>query len=237
MMEQVRLGKVVNVVQEIRHQYQSLLRGLQEDFLEIISMVSKAFYGALFALKTGNHFQAEQVIQRDKFVNARCYELEDSALNVLTLQQPVIARDLRYVASMLQFSSELERMGDYAKGIAQIALDLYAEKQLSEQELLIVHYLEEMNKVALKQLEDVGDAFINRDLAAARQIAKKDDDLDSRYNDCNLKIISMLFNDQSLVQRAMRLNWAAHNIERLGDRVVNICERIVFIENGELADF
>jgi phosphate transport system protein len=220
-----------------RPHYNELLKDLQEDFLEIISMVSKAFYGALFALKTGNHFQAEQVIQRDKFINARCYELEDSALNVLTLQQPVLARDLRYVASMLLFASELERMGDYAKGIAQIALDLHAERQLSDQDQRIVIDLEEMNTIALSLLEDVGDAFVNRDLEAAKRIAVKDDELDKRYNEVNLKIINMLFDNQALVQRSMRLNWAAHNIERLGDRVVNICERIVFIENGEIADF
>jgi phosphate transport system protein len=222
---------------EPRYQYNQLLKDLQEDFLEIISMISKAFYGALFALKTGNHFQGEQVIQRDKFINARCYELEDSALNVLTLQQPVVAQNLRYVASMLLFSTELERMGDYAKGIAQIALDLHAERQLSEQEQAIIFRLEEMNTIALKLLEDVGSAFVNRDLKAAQAIAKQDDELDSRYNEANLAIINMLFNDKNLVQRAMRLNWAAHNIERLGDRVVNICERIVFIENGEIADF
>lgn len=220
-----------------RSSYDYILKNLQEDFLEVVSMVTKAFQSAMFALKTGNHFQAEQVIQRDKFVNARCYELEDSVLNVLTLQQPVVARDLRFVASMMLFASELERMGDYAKGIGQISLDLHAEGQFTEAEQRVIFMLEDMCQIALEQLRKAVDAFVAGDLQAARAIARLDDVLDAKYNEVNLIIINIIIEDKAHIQRAMRLNWAAHNIERLGDRVVNICERVVFVELGELAEF
>jgi phosphate transport system protein len=220
-----------------RPQFQHMLKDLQEDFLELTSMVTKAFQSAIFALKTGNHYQSEQVIQRDKFINARRYELEDSVLNMLTLQQPVVARDLRYVSSMILFASELERMGDYAKGIARISQDMYANGEITDVERRIVLQIEEMSKLALALLQRSVDAFVNRDIQAARQVAREDDTLDALYNEVNLAILTPVFENRAFLDKAMRLNWAAHNIERLGDRVVNICERVVFIETGELADF
>ncbi len=113
----------------------------------------EGFEQAIYALKTGNAYQAERVIQRDKFINARRYELEDSVLHLLTLHQPVVARDLRLAASMIIFASELDRMGDYAKGIAFISQELHQKQKLSEAELEIIRRLETLSEIGIKMLK------------------------------------------------------------------------------------
>jgi phosphate transport system protein len=220
-----------------RPHFQQQLKGLEEDFLDLTQLVTEAFEQAMYALRLGSFYTAERVIARDKFINARRYELEDSVLHLLTLQQPVVARDLRFVASMIIFANELERMGDYAKGIATIAQELHQQAPLSEVELALVARLEEMAQQGLQMLKAASVAFVTKDMEAARQTAQADQHLDELYNQTILQMLELVIEQRQTLNRVMKLNWAAHNLERLGDRVVNLCERVVFIESGLLADF
>jgi phosphate transport system protein len=220
-----------------RPHFQSLLNDLQDDFLELVKMVTEAFQMSLYSLKTGNVFQAERVIERDKFINARRYEMEDSVLYLLTLQQPILARDLRFSSSMILFASELERMGDYAKGIATIARDIHQKSPVHPEVAGLVLQLDKMGQFGIRMLKEASEAFVLRNTEKAHKVAQEDNRLDEMYREINLVILDKLLINPETRDSGQMLNWALHNIERLGDRVVNLCERIVFIETGQLADF
>jgi phosphate transport system protein len=147
------------------------------------------------------------------------------------MQQPA-AKDLRLLAAILEISSELERIGDYAKGISKISLMLGAEP--------LVKPLGEIPRMCDKVLDVLGralDAFVTQDVDAARAIPLEDDELDNMYNSVNRTLLDMIVNNPAITDQANQFSWVAHNLERAGDRVTNICERIVYTVTGELLEF
>jgi phosphate transport system protein len=214
-----------------RAHFDYLIGGLENSLLDLSSMVEKAVDNALAALKHRDHRQAQRVIATDQSLNTRRYDVENDALSLLALQQPVVSRDLRYIAAVMHIAGELERMGDYAKGIARISDKLNG---LPPHQILV--YLEEMARQANHMLHSAMDAFIDHSAEEADRVATLDDELDELYNQVYKELLSLMFADNSQVDLATLLLWAAHNLERMGDRVTNICERIRFVETGELSD-
>jgi phosphate transport system protein len=212
-----------------RGNYQYALSNLQDTLLDITSMVDKAIYVAIFALKTRNLHEASQVITRDKLVDQRRYQLEEEALTLLATQQPVLAHDLRMIAAVMHMAGELERMGDYAKGIAQIVTRLTFDVPTS-----IIVTFEEMVAKGRLMLSLALDAFIRHDLDQAIKVAANDDEIDVLYNEAYYTLLELMLADHHLIDEATMLLWVAHNLERLGDRITNICERIIFVETGHL---
>jgi phosphate transport system protein len=142
-----------------------------------------------------------------------------------------MARDLRFLAAILEIITELERIGDYAKGIAQINIRLGEEP--------LVKPLIDIPKMADKGLDMLRrslEAFVQRDAVTARAIPDEDDEVDRLYNEVYRELLQIMINDPHTVDRATMLLWAAHNLERLADRVTNICERIVFVVTGEILE-
>ncbi len=204
---------------------------LENSLLDLSSMVEKAVDNAMDALKYRNHRQSQRVIAADRTLNARRYDVETDALSVLALDQPVVARDLRYVAAVMHIAGELERMGDYAKGIARIS-DRLKDPVPHD----IFNYLEQMARKANQMLHAGMDAFIDRSVEQADKVANQDDELDELYNITYKALLAVMLDDKAMIDMATLLLWAAHNLERMGDRVTNICERIRFVETGQLAD-
>ncbi len=207
------------------------LGDLENSLLDLSSMVEKAVDNAIAALKFRDQRQAQRVIIADRTLNARRYEVEEDALSLLALQQPVLSRDLRYIAAVIHIAGELERMGDYAKGIARISEMLPGPTPPA-----ILIYLEQMASQANQMLHSAMDTFIDHDAAAADKVAAQDDIQDELYNRVYKDLLNLMFTDNSLVDLATMLLWAAHNLERMGDRVTNICERIRFVETGIMKD-
>lgn len=207
------------------------LGNLENGLLDLASMVEKAINFAIHALKSRDHRQSQNVITTDQVINERRYQIEYEALSLLALQQPVVSRDLRYTAAVMHIASELERMGDYAKGIARISDQLAGTPPVS-----IVLDLEQMSRLAGKMLRSAMDAFIAHSAIEAEKVAHADDELDELYNQVYKNLLGMMFADNSQVDLATLLLWAAHNLERMGDRVTNICERVIFVETGIMGD-
>ena len=207
------------------------LGGLENSLLDLSSMVEKAVDNAIAALKHRDHRQAQRVIATDRTLNTRRYDVENDALSLLALQQPVVSRDLRYIAAVMHIAGELERMGDYAKGIARIS-----DKLNGTPPPQIMLHLEKMSVQANHMLHSAMDAFIDHSAPEADRVATLDDELDELYNTVYKELLALMFSDNSAVDLATLLLWAAHNLERMGDRVTNICERIRFVETGELSD-
>ncbi|HEX2911637.1 MAG TPA: phosphate signaling complex protein PhoU [Chloroflexia bacterium] len=214
-----------------RNRFDTQLGNLESGLLDLSSMVEKAVNQAIATLKSRDHRQALKVIEADRPLNEQRYGLEMEALSLLALQQPVLSRDLRYIAAVIHIAGELERMGDYAKGIARISDNLSANPPVR-----VVVHLEQMARLSNKMLHAAMDAFIEHSITAADEVARQDDDLDELYNIVYRELLDLMIKDNSVIDLATMLLWAAHNLERMGDRVTNICERIRFVETGILED-
>jgi len=213
-----------------RLHYEKELQRLQDELLLLGSMVNQALRQSVDILKRQDLAGAEKLIADDKQINRRRFAIEDAVLTLIATQQPM-ARDMRFLAAVLEISSELERIGDYGKGIARITLYLGKDPAVKP----LVH-IPQMCVIVNDMLRAALDAFINLDVTAARQIPLEDDKVDELYNIINKELIQLVIANPSIMDRANYFSWAAHNLERSADRVVNICERIVYTVTGEFIE-
>ena len=207
------------------------LQRLQDDLIVFGSMVTEAILESVKALRERDVEKAEKIIGYDRTLNERRFNIEDRCLTLLATQQPA-ARDLRLIAGVMEINTELERMGDYAKGIGRIILMLGPECTLR-----IPVEIQQMADVGVSMLRRALDAFVNQDLAAARVIPLEDDELDVLYNRVNRELIGRVMAHPSRSDQLNYVSWAAHNLERFGDRVTNICERTMYTITGEFLEF
>jgi phosphate transport system protein len=156
--------------------------------------------------------------------------MEQDVLTLIATQQPM-AGDMRLLAAILEIVTELERIGDYAKGNARINL-LIGEQPLVKPLI----DLPVMAEKARDMLHQALEAFVQRDVELARAIARRDDEIDKLYNQVYRELLSYIMEDPHVIEQANYLLWVAHNLERTADRVINICERVVFTVTGELAE-
>ncbi|MBN2548123.1 MAG: phosphate signaling complex protein PhoU [Anaerolineales bacterium] len=207
------------------------IRHLLDEVLSLNSMVEQATMEAVEALRTRNLTEAQRIYEGDKFINARRFELENDCMITIATQQPIMARDLRLLASLLEVTGELERMGDYAKGIAHICLMMGSERPLK-----LPSAIPQMAEIAVSMLHRAVGAFVTEDSGLASQIPAEDDQVDALYQQVYHELVSLMFSDNSTIDRANYLMWVAHNLERMADRVTNICERTLYVATGEMRE-
>ncbi|HKJ27518.1 MAG TPA: phosphate signaling complex protein PhoU [Anaerolineales bacterium] len=205
------------------------INSLRDDVLILESMVSEATHKAVMALLNNDKETAKRVYLNDKVINEKRFQMENEILIVIATQQP-LATDLRILASILEIVTELERMGDYAKKIAKINL------QLTEPGTLIpaAMHLKEMMEITVVMLKKGVKAFVDVDVETARALPAEDDKVDEIFNHVTQELLDSMVEKKSTVGLANQIQWAAHNMERMSDRVVNICERTIFIATGEM---
>src|SRR5256714_4975741 len=241
------------------------LQELDGQIIQLGSLVDDALEKALQALETRDLAQAGRVIEADVLIDSLRAAIEEHSVRLLTLQQPLGGRDLRYLTSALSIAGDLERTGDGAEGIAQIILRLSPlhsntaqvkiERSLADTveptlrgedgqvtEVSIMRGILDLGQEARRVLQGTMKAFADRDADAARSIWDEDDVVDVRYHEVRHDLMAMLAGaraipalqqDHFILQRATYLLWIAHKLERVGDHATNICERILFIVEGE----
>jgi phosphate transport system protein len=207
------------------------IRHLFEEVLVMDSMVEQATLEAIDALKKQDTEKARQVIIGDKEINARRFHLENDIIVTIATQQPIMAGDLRLIASILEVVGELERMGDYAKGIAHIAEILGNAPPVKP-----FIDIPRMANLTVSMLNRAVAAFVSQDVEQARAIPLEDDQVDALYNQVYRELVAIMFSKPAIIDRANHLMWVAHNLERMADRVTNICERTVYCATGELTE-
>jgi phosphate transport system protein len=215
---------------ETRTIFHKKLREIQDDILAMGSMVSKAILRSIDALKDRDLELAHQIIADDKKVNQKRFEIEEKCIELIATQQPM-ASDLRIILSVLIIVSEVERIGDYAEGIAKIAIMIGDEPPLKP--LIDIPRMAEQTVDMLRRSLD---AFVNRDAEAAKKISTEDDTIDHLYDQVFRELLVFMAEDPKTITRATRLIWVAHNLERAADRVTNICERVIFIVTGKMEE-
>jgi phosphate transport system protein len=193
-------------------------------------MVEEAILASVDALKKRDIEAARNILKADRNINGKRFELENKLMILIATQQPM-AHDLRLLASSMEIISELERMGDYAKGIANINIRMGDAPLLKP--------LIDVPRMAQKDVDMLHralTAFVEEDVEAANAIPIEDDEVDALYNQVYRELMTFVISDPRTMERANWLLWVAHNLERVADRVTNICERTIFIVTGELGE-
>jgi phosphate transport system protein len=206
------------------------LHHLQDEVLLLGSMVEQSMLNAIDTLKRRDIETARQVYKADNEINEKRYAIENRVLILFATQQP-IAHDLRLLAAILEVITELERMGDYAKGIAKITT------LISQNDTPVpIREISRMGDLAVGMLHRALSAFINEDVKMAYRIPKEDDEVDALYTQVLHKNVNAMIANPDIIDHSNYIMWVVHNIERMADRVTNICERTIFIATGELLE-
>jgi len=206
------------------------MQEIKDELLVMGGLVETATVKAIDALRNRDRAAAREIYLADRVINEKRYSVENDVLILIATQQP-LARDLRMLAAMLEIASELERMGDYAKGICKVIFNL------EDVEIPIpLKDIEQMGKYTIEMLHEALAAFIDEDVDIARSIPKKDDRVDKLFTKVEHFIVDIMVKSPQIIDHANLLMWVAHNLERMADRVTNICERTIFVVTGELAE-
>ena len=211
----------------LRTNFDRELQELNDRLLALGSEVEGNIVAAVKALTDRNHTIAGQIIVGDLEVNQKRIDIMTDALSLIATQQPM-AGDLRLIASIIEIAGELERINDYAKGIAKNSLIIGEEP--------IPIPLDELTLMAGKtaaMLHQALEATSQGDLEAARLVPAADDEIDDLFNKIFREIIAYVADDPGSFGLLNNVEWALHNLERAADRVTNICEWVVYTVTGE----
>ncbi len=214
-----------------RETFERQLQMLLDQVLVLGSMVEQAVLDALETLKHRDLAAARRIYDADLQVNEKRYAIESGCITLIATQQPM-ARDVRFLAAILEIITELERIGDYAKGICKIT-QLVSEEEIDP---VLIYNLQQMATLGLDMLRRALDAFVSGDAVTAREIPLEDAKVDQMYNQIYHKLMEQMAADITTIDRANHIMWAAHNLERMSDRVTNICERIIYVATGEMKE-
>jgi len=214
----------------MRKTFESEIQQLKDEILVLGSMVEQAILDNVEALRKRDLDASRRLYAADARINATRFAIENQVMVLIATQQPM-AHDLRLLASILEIAGELERMGDYAKGIATVNVRMGEQTLLKP--LIDIPY---MARKAVDMLHRALTAFVQEDAAAARAIPTEDDEVDALYNQVYHELMLYVIQDPRTVERANWLLWVAHNLERVADRVTNICERTLFVITGEIRE-
>ena len=213
-----------------RRGFDAELQALQDDLLILGSMVEKAIVKSIDSLKRRDFALAQKVIEEDLLVNHKRYEIEETCLRLLATQQPM-ASDLRTIVAVLHITVDLERMGDYAEGIAKVSIMIGDEPLIKP-----LIDIPRMSELALGMLRGSLDALIERDVEAAKKVCLDDDMVDALHEQVYRELLTYMLQDAKTINQATYLTWVAHNLERIADRSTNICERVLFAATGKMEE-
>lgn len=213
-----------------RKTFETEIQQVKDEVLLLGSMVEHAIVESVESLKKRDIKSSEAIIAKDKEINKKRFDIENQLMILIATQQPM-AHDLRLLASTMEIISELERMGDYAKGIASINIRMGEETLLKP-----LIDIPRMAQKGADMLHRALTAFVNEDIEVAKSIPVEDDEVDALYNQIYRELMVFIIEDPKNIERANWLLWVAHNLERVADRVTNICERTVFIATGEMSE-
>jgi len=214
----------------MREAFQEHLADLEQDVFTMGEMVCIATNRAIKAMKERNIEEGKRIIHDDIYINQKRWEIEEKSINLIATQQPV-ATDLREIIAILNIITDLERMGDYAEGIAKIVVKIGDQPPVKP-----LIDIPRMAEIAVEMINKSLRAYAERDDKTARLICDQDDQVDELYNQVYRELLTIMIEDPRTITRATYLIWASHNLERIADRVTNICERIIFLVTGEMVE-
>ena len=209
-----------------RGDFERKLNQVQDEVVELASMVEKAIFKSIDALKSRDIELSKQVVEEDDEIDNKQQALEDLCVDLIALEAPM-AVDLRVIISAMMVANELERMGDYAEGIAKLSIamgDLPPLKPLID--------IPRMAEKSVSMLRRSIESYVGRDIEGARQVYRDDDEVDEIYEQVYRELLTYMMADPSTIQRATYLLWVSHDLERVAERTTNIAERVMYLVTG-----
>ena len=210
-----------------REDFERNLKGLEDDVVQLSSRVENAIFKSIEALKERDITASQKVVDDDDVIDEEQQAIEDRCIDLIALEAPM-AGDLRVLIAAMMVANELERMGDYAEGIAKISLSMGNLPPLKP--------LIDIPRIADKSVDMLRrstQAFVNRDVESATAVLLADDEVDDIYEQVYRELLTYMMADPSTIQRATYLLWVAHDLERVADRTTNIAERVIYLVTGE----
>lgn len=214
----------------MREVFQEKLKELEKEVIEMGEMVIIAINRSIEALKSRDLDEAKNIINDDLLINKRRWDIEEECISLISTQQPV-ATDLRALITILNIITELERMGDHAEGIARVVI-MYGDKPLIKPLIDIPRMAEKVTSMIKRSL----DALVNRDETTARKICDEDDEIDNLHEQVYRELITFMLEDPKKITGSTYLTWVSRHLERIADRVTNICERIIYLVTGVMEE-
>ncbi len=205
-------------------------REINDDLLRMHTLVDQAIAQSVDSLKRRDQLLAQQVVDEDQAVNDLRFKIEEACLVLIATQQPA-ASDLRATIAAMHIVVELERIADHAAGIANTVIMMGDEPLLKP-----LVDIPRMSELARDMLSESVKAYMERDPELARSVAERDDEMDKLYRAVFDELVEIMARTPDSASRATYLLWCAHNLERIGDRVTNIAERVVFITTGDMQE-
>ena len=218
------------ITMEIRTAFHQHLREVEGDVLTMGNMVVRAIDRAIEALKKRDLTLAHQIIADDAEINKRRFSIEEKCVELIGTQQPV-ASDLRIILAALNIIIELERIGDYAEGIAKIVIMIGDEPPLKP-----LIDIPRMAEITIEMINKGLQSFLTRDVELAMQVVTLDSVVDDLNDQIFRELLTFMMVNPKTINSATRLIWVAHNLERAADRATNICERVVFTVTGKMEE-
>jgi phosphate transport system protein len=213
-----------------RQLFQQRIDALQDSLVRLSDMVCEALSNSITALKERDQELARQVVANDRRLNEVRFEVDEACLTLLATQQPA-ASDLRRILSAMNVVLDLERMGDHAANVAKIVIRMAGEPPLKP--LIDIPY---MARRCCDMLRRALVAYAETDAEAAKTIIHDDEIVDQLYEQVFRELLTYMIEDERTIPRAMHLLFVAHNLERIADRVTNICERVLYVRTGEMRE-
>jgi phosphate transport system protein len=213
-----------------RDTFNDQLSRLKQDCLQLGVDAGRTISTGVDALKVRDQVIARAMIDHDRELNRARYNIEERCYTLIATQQP-LAGDLREIISILLVAIELERIADHAKNLAEIVIHMGDEPLLKP-----LIDIPRMADLCEQMLEQALDAFARKDAVLALSVARRDDEVDALYVQVFRELLTYAIQDPKTVQRALNLLFAAHNLERIGDRVTNIAERVIYLVTGRLEE-
>ncbi|MGI5997442.1 MAG: phosphate signaling complex protein PhoU [Lutispora sp.] len=213
-----------------RNHFDNELQELIKDMIKMSSIVEEALSDSINALKKQDIELADKVIALDDLVDSMELEIEDKCLKLIALQQP-IAKDLRIIATALKIITDLERIADHAVDIAKITKRLSGEKYIKE-----LIDLPRMAYIVTGMVKDSIDAYVRQDVEKAREVSKRDDEVDGLHSQIFRELLLLMMEDPRKINQSTYFLFISQSIERIADHVTNVCEWIIYAVTGEHVD-
>jgi phosphate transport system protein len=203
---------------------------IQDKVMVMGDMVTKEINKSIEALKARDLKLAHKIIADDAMIDEQRFTIEDGCIELMGMQKLTIA-DRRAIVAVLSISTELERIGDYAEGNAKIVVMIGDEPPLKP-----LIDIPRMAELTIEMIDKSLKSFVDRDVKLARHVVTMDNLVDGLYDQVFRELLTFMMIDPKTINRATRLIWVAHNLERAADRVTNICERVVFTVTGKMEE-
>jgi phosphate transport system protein len=203
---------------------------IQDKVLVMGDMVTREISRSIEALKARNLKMAHQIIADDEKIDELRFAIEDRCIELMGMSKLTVA-DRRIIVAVLSISTELERIGDYAEGIAKIVVMIGDEPPLKP-----LIDIPRMAELTVEMINKSLKSFVERNVELAKHVVTMDSLVDGLYDQVFRELLTFMMVDPKTINRATRLIWVAHNLERAADRVTNICERVVFTVTGKMEE-